>query len=76
MIRGGYTPVWVAFTFPVAAFLSVQVMAIAKGHGIRAEVGVYADLVIGTPVVLYLVYRTVMEWVTRDLSRKSGAAIA
>jgi len=51
-------------------------MAVAKGHGIWAEVGVYAGLVIGTPVVLYMVYRTVMEWVTGDLSRKSGAATA
>lgn len=25
MVRGGYTPVWAAFTFPVAAFLNVQV---------------------------------------------------
>ncbi len=76
MTRGGYTPVWGAFTFPIAAFLNVQVMAVAKGHGIWAEVGVYAGLVIGTPVVLYMVYKTVMEWVTGDLSRKSGAAIA
>ncbi|WP_228408769.1 TDT family transporter [Profundibacter amoris] len=76
MTRGGYTPVWGAFTFPIAAFLNVQVMAVAKGHGIWAEVGVYAGLVIGTPVVLYMVYRTVMEWVTGDLSRKSGAATA
>ncbi len=76
MMRGGYTPVWAAFTFPIAAFLNVQVMAVAKGHGILAEIGVYAGLAIGTPVVLYLVYRTVMEWVTGDLSRKSGAATA
>ncbi len=76
MIKGGYTPVWGAFTFPTAAFLNVQVMAVAKGHGVWAETGVYAGLVIGTPVVLYMVYRTVMEWVTGDLSRKSGAATA
>jgi len=76
MVRGGYSPVWGAFTFPIASFLNVQVMAVAKGHGIWAEIGVYAGLIIGTPVVLYIVYRTVMEWVTGDLSRKSGAAIA
>lgn len=76
MIRGGYTPVWGAFTFPIAAFLNVQVMAVSKGHGFWAEIGVYAAMVIGTPVVLYLVYRTVMEWVTGDLARKSKAATA
>lgn len=76
MIKGGYTPVWGAFTFPIGAFLNVQVMAVAKGHGFWAETGVYASMVIGTPVVLYLVYRTVMEWVTGDLARKSHAATA
>lgn len=76
MIKGGYTPVWGAFTFPIGAFLNVQVMAVAKGHGIWAETGVYAAMVIGTPVVLYLVYRTVMEWVTGGLAKKSGAATA
>jgi len=76
MIKGGYTPVWGAFTFPIGAFLNVQVMAVSKGHGILAVTGVYAAMVIGTPVVLYLVYRTVMEWVTGDLARKSAAATA
>jgi len=59
MLRGGYTPVWAAFTFPIAAFLNVQVMAVAKGHGVLALIGVYAGLLIGTPVVVYLAYRTV-----------------
>ena len=76
MIKGGYTPVWGAFTFPTAAFLNVQVMAVVKGHGILATIGVYAGLVIGTPVILYMVYRTVMEWVTGDLAKKSNAATA
>lgn len=76
MMKGGYTPIWAAFTFPTAAFVNVQVMAVAKGHGIWAITGVYAGLAICTPVVLYMVYRTVMEWVTGDLAKKSGAATA
>ncbi len=76
MVRGGYTPVWASFAFPIGGFLNVQVMALSKGYGILAEIGVYATMAIGTPVVLYLVYRTVMEWVTGDLSRKSHAATA
>ena len=76
MVKGGYTPVWGAFTFPIAAFLNVQVMAVAKGHGFLAEMGVYAGLAVGTPVIFYLAYRTVMEWVTGDLARKSHAATA
>jgi len=76
MVRGGYTPVWAAFTFPTAAWFSVQVMAVQFGFGRVAEIGAYVGLAIATPVVLYLVYRTVMEWVTGNLAKKSHAAIA
>ncbi len=76
MMRGGYTPVWASFTFPVAAYLNVQIIALANGHGTMALVGTYAAMAIGTPVVFYMVYRTVMEWVTGDLARKSHAASA
>jgi len=76
MMQGGYTPVWAAFTFPIAAFLNVQVMAVAKGHGIWAVTGVYAGLLIGTPLILLIAYWSSMGWVTGELSQKSGAAIA
>lgn len=76
MARGGYTPIWAAFTFPAAAFLNVQVMAMAKGYGAVATIGTYGALAIATPVICYMAYRTMMEWVTGDLARKSGAAIA
>ncbi len=76
MIRGGYTPVWASFTFPIGAWLNVQVMAVATGHGIMALGGLYIGLAIGTPIILYLAYRTVMEWVTGDLARNSHAATA
>jgi tellurite resistance protein len=76
MMRGGYTPVWASFTFPTAAFINVQVMAVSKGHGIWAIFGVYAGLAIGTPLIVYIAYRSIMAWVTGELARKSGAAIA
>lgn len=76
MLRGGYTPVWAAFTFPLGAFINVQVLAVSKGEGIWAVFGVYAGLAIGTPVILYLSYRSIMEWVTGDLADKSHAAVA
>ena len=76
MVRGGYSPVWASFTFPVAAFLNVQVLALSKGYGLMAEIGVYAGLVIGTPLILWIAYRSIMQWVTGDLARKSHAAVA
>ncbi len=76
MMKGGYSPVWAAFTFPIASYLNVQVMALSKGHGIVAEIGVYAGLIVGTPLILWIAYRSIMSWVTGDLSRQSHAAIA
>ncbi len=76
MVRGGYTPVWGAFTFPVAAYLNVQVVGMANGYGAYATVGTYVAMAIATPVIFYMVYRTVMEWVTGELARKSHAATA
>ena len=76
MMRGGYTPVWASFTFPVAAFLNVQIIAMANGYGTPAIIGTYAAMAIGTPMIFYMVYRTVMEWVTGDLAKKSHAATA
>ena len=76
MIRGGYSPVWAAFTFPIAAFLQVQVLAVAKGDGVLAVAGTYATMAIGTPVILYVVYRSTMTWVTGELAASSGAARA
>jgi tellurite resistance protein len=76
MAKGGFSPLWGAFTFPVAAFLNVQVMAVGKGFGMIAQVGVYAGLVIGTPLILFITYRMIMLWVTGDLAKKTGAATA
>ncbi len=76
MIQHGWSPAWAAFTFPIAAFLQVQVLAVAKGGGMASLVGVYAGLIIGTPVILLVVYRSMMMWVTGDLATQTGAAKA
>jgi tellurite resistance protein len=76
LTKGGWTPIWGAFTFPIATFANVQVMALAKGGGGIATFGIYAGLVIGTPLILYVVYKAVLAWVTGDLAKKSGASVA
>jgi len=76
MCRGGWTPVWAAFTFPSAAFLNVQVLAVAKGAGFFALIGVYAGLAVATPLVLFTAYRFVGLWVTGELSELTRAAEA
>ncbi len=76
MCKGGWTPVWSAFTFPAAAFLNLQVLAVAKGAGIAALIGVYAGLAIATPLILITAYRFVWLWVTGELSDITRAARA
>ena len=76
LIKGGWSAVWSSFTFPTAAFLHVQVMAVAKGGGVWATAGVYAGLVVITPLILIISYRFVMLWVTGELVEQTGAAKA
>lgn len=74
MIRAGWSPAWAAFTFPGAAWLNVQSMAVEKGAGLPAIIGVYAGLIIATPLILFIAYRFAMMWVTGVLAEKTGAA--
>lgn len=76
MIKGGWSPIWASFTFPAAAFLQVQVMAVAKlGIGL-ATASVYLVMAIATPAILLIAYRATMMWVSGELAAKSGAARA
>lgn len=76
LIRGGWSPVWVAFTFPLAAFLNTQVLAIGQGIGLPAVIGAWAGLLIGTPVILAIAYRITLMWISGVLAEKTGAATA
>ncbi len=76
MIRGGYSPAWAAFAFPVGAFLNVQVLAHQLGYEFWPVIGIYATMALGSPLVLWLAYRFMMCWVTGELARDSHAAIA
>ncbi len=76
MIKGGWSPVWASFTFPVAAFLQVQVLGVVKFGGGLAVVGAYVVMALGTPVILLVAYRATMMYVTGDLAKKTGAARA
>jgi tellurite resistance protein len=76
LTKSGWSPAWAAFTFPAAAFLNLQVLAVAKGAGALAIFGVYAGLVLATPLILFIAYRFAMSWITGELGEKCGAAIA
>lgn len=76
MMAGGWTPVWGAFTFPVATFTNMQYLALGHGHGALALAGLWAGLILGTPLILYIVYKALMAFVKGELAARSAAAIA
>ncbi len=76
LMAGGWTPFWGAFTFPIATFTNLQILALHQGVGTIALVGLWAGLVIGTPLILYIVYRAGMAFLQGEFSAKSGAAVA
>ncbi len=76
MVKRPWTPVWSALTFPVAAFLQLQVIAFSRDMGMIAELSVYVALAVGTPLISGLAYKSILTWVTGELAEKSGAARA
>jgi len=76
MMTGGWTPIWGAFTFPLATFANLQIVGMKRGLGPIAEFGAWAGLVIATPLILYIVYKASMAFISGDLAKKSAAAIA
>ena len=76
LTKGGWTPVWGSFTFPIATFTNLQIMGIEEGTGILATAGLVAGLIISTPLILYIVWMSSKTWIRGDLSKKTAAAVA
>lgn len=76
MAKGGWTPIWGAFTFPVAAFTSMQISAADTLGGVLPAIGVWAGMLVATPLILYVVYRSTIAWTKGELAKKTGAAQA
>jgi len=73
LTNAGWNPVWGGLTFPVAAFTNMQAMAIGHDYGYFGIVGTLAGLLIGTPLILYILYRTVQAFARGALAQKTGA---
>lgn len=76
LTKAGFTPMWGSFTFPLATFTNINLMAIAKGMGIAAITGVIAGGLIGSVVIFFVAYKVLKMWANRSLSQKTGAAVA
>jgi tellurite resistance protein len=76
LTRGGWTPIWGAFTFPVAAFTSMQITAALLGMGLVATAGAILGLIVATPLILFVAYKSSKAWSRGDLAKKTGASVA
>lgn len=76
MAQGGWTPAWGAFTFPIAAFSGVQILAVKSGYGLIAESLAIGSLAVATVLVPYIVARTYQSWWQGKLAAATKAAVA
>ena len=76
LTKGGFTPIWGSFTFPVATFINLNIYAVGKGMGVVATTGMIAGLLIGTPLIVYVIWMVSKAWIKGELAKKTGAAVA
>ncbi len=76
LTSGGFTPLWGAFTFPIAAFANMQAVVLADGPNIIASTFLIAALLIGTPLILFVVWKTSKAWLSGGLAKKTAASVA
>lgn len=74
--KAGFTPMWGSFTFPLATFTNINIMAMAKGYGLVATTGAIAGGLIATALIFFISYKALKMWAKRDLAKKTGAAAA
>lgn len=74
LASAGFTPLWGAFTFPVAAFASAM-LALAPVHGGFAVVGGGA-LLLAFPLTGFVLYRVLRLWALAKLGPQTNAARA
>ena len=74
--KGGFTPIWGSFTFPIATFINLNIYAIGKGMGVVATTGMIAGLLIGTPLIFYVIWMASKLWIKGELAKKTGSAVA
>ncbi|MCL1627530.1 tellurium resistance protein [Roseibaca sp. V10] len=74
LVTAGFSPLWGAFTFPLAAFASALV-TLSQGQGAMSGIGGIA-LVAATLVVPWVAYRVFKLWPGGKLAAKTNAAEA
>ncbi|MFQ5437659.1 MAG: hypothetical protein ACE5DK_02395, partial [Paracoccaceae bacterium] len=76
LCAGGFKPSWGSFTFPLAVFANMNLLAATKTPPTIAEPALWVGLIVGTAVVAHVLGRAVRDILRRDFQRASGAATA
>jgi len=76
LAKSGFVAPWGSFTFPIAVFTNMNLLAMSHSPTGFAYFGALVGLIIGTPIVLYVVARTFLAFVRGDLQKMTGAATA
>ncbi|WP_069299972.1 hypothetical protein [Neptunicoccus sediminis] len=76
MLRGGWSPDWGNFCFPLAAFAAVQLLAVEAGLGWIATGLAVASLGAASLLIPYILLRTYRDWFAGRLAEATKAAVA
>ncbi len=74
LTAGGFSPLWGAFTFPLAAVAQAMIL-ISQGQGVIGLIG-GALLLAATLIVPIITYRVIKLWASGTLAAKTNAAEA
>jgi len=74
--EAGFSPLWGAFTFPLAAFTSLQFIAYGAGMGDWALHVAGAGLAVATVSIPWIAMKIYQAWFKGVLAIKTNAAVA
>lgn len=74
LTKGGWTPLWGAFTFPLAAFAAACVIAAGLYDGVWPAIA-WGVLVVSSMIVAWLFIMTMKAWAKGRLAPATGAAV-
>jgi tellurite resistance protein len=76
LLSGGFTPLWGAFTFPLAAFASQMQLLDGAGMGGPFHIIGGVALIAATLIVPYILWKVVQLWTKGTLAVKTNASEA
>jgi tellurite resistance protein len=76
VIEGGFSPLWGAFTFPLAAFSSLMMVLGAAGYGELFRVIGGVALIAATFFIPWVLTKILQLWLKGVLAAKTNAAVA